>query len=99
MDGLLIFKCCADFLNISSFFCCEFTGLSQPADSFENRTILGRGQKVFAKKKARNRGLFCEIGVSFAKSGSLWHVLGFSMGRFACKQIVTVNEWVRSYQH
>ena len=41
MDGLLISKCCADFINILSFFCCEFTLLLQTADSFGNGTIPG----------------------------------------------------------
>ena len=68
MDGLLISKCCADFLNILSLFCCELTGLLQAADSFVNRTIPGRGKTIFETKMARNRGLDCE----FTSPGTFW---------------------------
>ena len=68
MDGLYIFKCCADFLNILSLFRCEFTALLLPAVPFVNRTIPGRGIKPSGKKKARNRCLDCDF-TSFGMFG------------------------------
>ena len=80
MDGLYIFKCCADFLNILSLFRCEFTALLLPAVPFVNRTIPGRGIKPSGKKKARNRCLDCEFtsfGMFGVSDGANTHINKF----------------------
>jgi hypothetical protein len=82
MDGLFVSGCCADFINISSLFCCGIAGLLLPAVPFLHRTVPGRGKTASEKKEARNRGLDCEF-TSFGMFGV------FDGGQCAYKQIVT----------